>query len=68
MLLQVSCVMGNRLVFFVGVVFRIKAPHFFGDAAVSVTVKVNGNEGDAAAAKVLAFREDGGFGLGLFGR
>ena len=65
MFLQRRRVMLNGLLFFVGVVFRIKALHLFGDAAVSITVKVNRNKGNACRGQVLTFGEDGRFGRGF---
>src|SRR5579862_541338 len=58
MFLQRRRVILNWFLFFVGVVFRIEALHLFGNAAVSVTVKVNRNKGDACCGQVLAFGED----------
>jgi hypothetical protein len=65
MFLKRHRVMLNRLLFFVGVVFRIKALHLFGNAAVSVTIKVNGNEGDARRGQVRACGEDRRLGRGF---
>lgn len=66
MFLQVGGIVWHRLAFLVGVVFRIETLHFFGYAAVSIAVEVNGNKGDACRGQLLAFRKDGGFGLGFF--
>ena len=60
--------MRHRLVLFVGAVFRIETLHFFRCSAVSVTVKVNGNEGDTRRCQVLALSEDSGFSFRFFRR
>jgi hypothetical protein len=55
--------LGNWFVFFVRVVIRIETHHFFGQAAISVTVKVNSNESYDRRSQVLAFCQDGSLGL-----